>query len=200
MEFKLYRKEMLMMKHLVNKFLVTLVLAFSLPAWAQETIPFVPSPMIVVDRMLELAEVKKDDIIYDLGSGDGRILIQAAKRYGVRGVGIDMNPKLVEDATRKAAEEEVSHLVQFRAADGLTVDISDATVVTLYMFKWFNNQMRPKLQRLKPGSRVVAHDFGIDEWEPNKVENVDPKTDPSGELTHARTLYLWSIGTPAQAP
>jgi cyclopropane fatty-acyl-phospholipid synthase-like methyltransferase len=192
---------MLMMKHLVNKFsVVALVLSFSLPSWAQETIPFVPSPMIVVDRMLELAEVKKDDIIYDLGSGDGRILIQAAKKYGVRGVGIDMNPKLVEDATRKAAEEKVSHLVQFRAADGLTVDISDATVVTLYMFKWFNNQMRPKLQRLKPGARVVAHDFGIDEWEPNKVENVDPKSDPSGELTHARTLYLWSIGTPAQLP
>jgi cyclopropane fatty-acyl-phospholipid synthase-like methyltransferase len=192
---------MLMMKHLVNKILlVVLVLSYSLAALAQETIPFVPSPMIVVDRMLELAEVNKDDIIYDLGSGDGRILIQAAKKYGVRGVGIDMNPKLVADATRKAAEEKVSHLVQFRAADGLTVDISDATVVTLYMFKWFNNQMRPKLQRLKPGSRVVAHDFGIDEWEPNKVENVDPKSDPSGELTHDRTLYLWKVGTPAQVP
>jgi hypothetical protein len=106
----------------------------------------------------------------------------------------------VEEATRNAAEEKVSHLVQFRAADGLTVDISDATVVTLYMFKWFNNQMRPKLQRLKVGSRVVAHDFGIDEWEPNKVENVDPKSDPTGELTHARTLYLWNVGTPPQLP
>ena len=191
---------MLTMKHVVNRvFITALVLGFCVPAWAQD-IPFVPSPMIVVDRMLELAEVKKDDIIYDLGSGDGRILIQAAKKYGARGVGIDMNPKLVADATRKAADEKVSHLVQFRAADGLTVDISDATVVTLYMFKWFNNQMRPKLQRLKPGSRVVAHDFGIDEWEPNRVENVDPKSDPSGELTNARTLYLWKGGTPAQMP
>jgi cyclopropane fatty-acyl-phospholipid synthase-like methyltransferase len=155
---------------------------------------------VVVDRMLALAEVKTDDVIYDLGSGDGRILIQAAKKYGARGVGIDMNPKLVEEATRKAAEEKVSHLVQFRAADGLTVDISDATVVTLYMFKWFNNQMRPKLQRLKVGSRVVAHDFGIDEWEPNKTESVDPNSDPTGELTHARTLYLWKVGTPPQVP
>ncbi len=188
------------MKHLVNRVFVTaVVLGLCIPAWAQD-IPFVPSPMIVVDRMLELAEVKKDDIIYDLGSGDGRILIQAAKRYGARGVGIDMNPKLVADATRKAAEENVSHLVQFRAADGLTVDISDATVVTLYMFKWFNNQMRPKLQQLQPGSRVVAHDFDIDEWVPNKVENVDPKSDSSGELTHARTLYLWKVGTRAQIP
>jgi cyclopropane fatty-acyl-phospholipid synthase-like methyltransferase len=176
-----------------------LVLGNSL-AWSQDPIPFVPSTMPVVDRMLELAEVRKDDFLYDLGSGDGRILIQAAKKYSARGVGIDMNPKLVEEATRNAAEEKVSHLVQFRAADGLTVDISDATVVTLYMFKWFNNQMRPKLQRLKVGSRVVAHDFGIDEWEPNKVENVDPKSDPTGELTHARTLYLWNVGTPPQVP
>ena len=191
---------MITMKHLVNRlFSTALILGFCLPAWAQD-IPFVPSPMIVVDRMLELAEVKKDDIIYDLGSGDGRILIQAAKKYGARGVGIDMNPKLVADASRKAAEEKVGHLVQFRAADGLTVDISDATVVTLYMFKWFNNQMRPKLQRLKPGARVVAHDFGIDEWEPNRVENVDPKSDPSGELTNERTLYLRKVGTPAQIP
>jgi cyclopropane fatty-acyl-phospholipid synthase-like methyltransferase len=191
---------MLTMKYLMNRsFLTALIVAFCLPAWAQD-IPFVPSPMIVVDRMLELAEVKRDDIIYDLGSGDGRILIQAAKKYGSRGVGIDMNPKLVADATRKAAEEKVDHLVQFRAADGLTVDISDATVVTLYMFKWFNNQMRPKLQGLKAGARVVAHDFGIDEWEPNKVESVEPKSDPSGELTHTRTLYLWKVGAPAQVP
>ena len=188
------------MKHSVNRiFVIALILGFCIPAWAQD-IPFVPSPMIVVDRMLELAEVKKDDVIYDLGSGDGRILIQAAKKYGARGVGIDMNPKLVAEATRKAAEEKVNHLVQFRAADGLTVDISDATVVTLYMFKWFNNQMRPKLQRLKPGARVVAHDFGIDEWEPNRVENVDPKSDPSGELTNERTLYLWKVGVPVQVP
>ena len=181
--------------------LVVVVVSAALPVCAQETtIPFVPSPMVVVDRMLELAEVKKNDVIYDLGSGDGRILIQAAKKYGARGVGIDMNPKLVEEATRKAADEKVSHLVQFRAADGLTVDISDATVVTLYMFKWFNNQMRPKLQQLKPGARVVAHDFGIDEWEPIKVENVEPSSDPTGELTHARTLYLWRVGTPPQVP
>jgi cyclopropane fatty-acyl-phospholipid synthase-like methyltransferase len=189
-----------MMKRLAKKvFVVALAVSFSLPVWAQE-IPFVPSPMVVVDRMLELGEVKKDDIIYDLGSGDGRILIRAAKKYGARGVGIDMNPKLVEEAMRKAAEEKVSHLVQFRAADGLTVDISDATVVTLYMFKWFNNEMRPKLQKLKAGSRVVAHDFGIDEWEANKVENVEPKSDPTGELTNARTLYLWKVGTPPQVP
>jgi SAM-dependent methyltransferase len=166
----------------------------------QEAIPFVPSPMLVVERMLKLAEVKKGDVLYDLGSGDGRIVIEAAKRFGVRGIGVDLNPTLVEQARRRAAEEGVNHLVEFRAADGLTVDISEATVVTLYMFKWFNNQMRPKLQRLKPGSRVVAHDFDIDEWKPVTIEYVNPADDPSSELTEPRTLFLWKIEPQAPAP
>jgi cyclopropane fatty-acyl-phospholipid synthase-like methyltransferase len=120
-------------------------------------------------------------------------VIQAAKQFGVKGVGIDLNPTLVEQARRKAAEEGVSHLVEFRAADGLTVDISEATVVTLYMFKWFNNQMRPKLQRLKPGARVVAHDFDIDDWKPTKIEYVNPSEDGSSEFTEPRTLFLWKV-------
>jgi SAM-dependent methyltransferase len=174
-------------------FACALASAVSFQAQAQESIPFVPSPMVVVQRMLQLADVKKGDILYDMGSGDGRIVIEAAKKYGVRGVGVDLNPTLVEQARRKAIEEKVSHLVEFRAADGLTVDISEATVVTLYMFKWFNNQMRPKLQSLKPGSRVVAHDFDIDDWKPTKIEYVNPAEDPSSELTEPRTLFLWKI-------
>lgn len=178
-----------------NKILIVFVWLLLVPAtaWSQDSIPFVPSPMLVVERMLQLAEVKQGDILYDLGSGDGRIVIAAAKKFGVRGVGVDLNPTLVEQARRKAAEEGVSHLVEFRAADGLTVDISQATVVTLYMFKWFNNQMRPKLQRLKPGSRVVAHDFDIDDWKPAKIEYVNPGDDPSSELTEPRTLFLWKV-------
>ena len=178
-----------------NKVLIVLLWFLFIPAtvWPQESIPFVPSPMLVVERMLQLAEVRKDDILYDLGSGDGRIVIEAAKKFGVKGVGVDLNPTLVEQARRRATEEGVSHLVEFRAADGLTVDISQATVVTLYMFKWFNNQMRPKLQRLKPGSRVVAHDFDIDEWKPTKIEYVNPADDPSAELNEPRTLYLWKV-------
>src|ERR671911_3117819 len=165
MQSKSSRKEILTMKHLVKRvFTTVLVLGFCLPAWAQD-IPFVPSPMIVVDRMLELAEVKRDDVIYDLGSGDGRILIQAAKKYGARGVGIDLDPQRVAEARQKAKEEGVSHLVEFRAEDGTQTDISNATVVTLYMFKWFNNAIRPKLQKLKPGSRIVAHDYDMDGWE-----------------------------------
>ena len=185
-----------------NKTLIVLVWFLFVPAmaWPQDSIPFVPSPMLVVERMLQLAEVRKDDVLYDLGSGDGRIVIEAAKKFGVRGVGVDLNPTLVEQARRRAAEEGVSHLVEFRAADGLTVDISQATVVTLYMFKWFNNQMRPKLQRLKPGSRVVAHDFDIDDWKPTKIEYVNPSDDKAAEFSEPRTLYLWKIDPESSAP
>ena len=177
-----------------------LLLATKTQAQDKLDIPFVPSPMIVVERMLQLAEIKKDDLLYDLGSGDGRIVIQAAKQYGTRGIGIDMNPELVEKARANAEKEGVSHLVEFRAADGLSVDISQATVVTLYMFKWFNNQMRPKLQRLKPGARIVAHDFDIDEWKPTKIETVDATSDPESYFSESRTLYLWKIEAPSMVP
>lgn len=169
-------------------------------SWPQDSIPFVPSPMLVVERMLQLAEVRKEDVLYDLGSGDGRIVIQAAKKFGVRGVGIDLNPTLVEQARRRAAEEGVNHLVEFRAADGLTVDISQATVVTLYMFKWFNNQMRPKLQSLKPGSRIVAHDFDIDDWKPTRIEYVTRPADDSSDYAESRTLYIWIVGEAPAMP
>lgn len=161
-------------------------------ARGQESIPFVPSPMHVVNRMLELAEIKKGDILYDMGSGDGRIVIEAAKRYGIRGVGVDLNSELVAKARENAQKEGVSHLVEFRAQDGLTVDISEATVVTLYMFKWFNNALRPKLQKLKPGSRVIAHDFDIDDWKPDRVEYIKPPEDGS-DYAESRTLYVWKI-------
>ncbi len=107
--------------------------------------------MPVVERMLELAGVRKGDVIYDLGCGDGRILIHAAKKYGTRGVGIDLDPQRVAEAKQKATEEGVSHLLEFRAEDGTQTDISKATVVTLYMFKWFNNTIRSKLQKSQTG-------------------------------------------------
>ena len=176
--------------------LLSFVAIFQNRVLAQETIPFVPSPMPVVMRMLEVAELKKGDVLYDMGSGDGRIVIQAAKKYGVRGIGIDLNPELVEKAKANAAQEGVSHLVEFRAVDGLSVDISEATVVTLYMFKWFNNQLRPKLQKLKPGSRVIAHDFDIDDWQPTRIEYVSPNEPGSSEYSEPRTLYIWRVEAP----
>ena len=181
-------------------FLAVLVLFGHSVAAAQDSIPFVPSPMHVVHKMIEVAEIKQGDILYDMGSGDGRIVIEAAKKYGIRGVGIDLNPELVAKATESAVNEGVSDLVEFRAQDGLTVDISEATVVTLYMFKWFNNALRPKLQKLKPGSRVVAHDFDIDDWTPTRVEHIGPPTDGTSDYAESRTLYIWVVGETAAMP
>ena len=160
-----------------------------------EEIPFVPTPMDVVDKMLELAEVKKGDVVYDLGSGDGRIVIRAAKKYGVRAVGIEMDRLLLDKARKDAKAAGVSHLVEFRAEDAMKVDLTKATVVTLYMLPWFNEAMKPSFKKyLQPGARIVAHDFGIEGWEPDKsVKLTDPEKKVGG-LIHYHTLYLWRIG------
>jgi cyclopropane fatty-acyl-phospholipid synthase-like methyltransferase len=160
----------------------------------REEIPFVPTPIEVVDRMLELAEVKKTDIIYDLGSGDGRIVIHAAKKYGTRGVGVEMDQTLVDKARKSAQAEGVSHLVEFRVEDALAADISPASVVTLYMLPWFNAAMKPSFQKyLKPGARIVAHDFGIEGWPPVKTEKLPDVEYHSGGYKHEHVLYLWKI-------
>jgi cyclopropane fatty-acyl-phospholipid synthase-like methyltransferase len=179
--------------------LVSLVMTTWRLSFAQDTIPFVPSPMHVVHRMLEVADIQKTDILYDMGSGDGRVVIEAAKKYGIRAVGVDLNADLVAKARENAVKEGVSQLVEFRAQDGLTVDISEATVVTLYMFKWFNNALRPKLQQLKPGARVIAHDFDIDEWKPTRIEYVKAPEDGS-DYAESRTLYIWIVGDTPPMP
>jgi SAM-dependent methyltransferase len=161
---------------------------------SQESIPYVPSTIPIVTKMLELASVTKDDLVYDMGCGDGRILIMAAKKYGARGVGIDLDPERIAEARKNAEQEGVSHLLEFRAEDGTKTDISKATVVTLYMFKWFNNAIRPKLQKLQPGSRVVAHDFDIDEWKPTSTVYLDSEKNGHEGIERPHTLFLWLVG------
>jgi cyclopropane fatty-acyl-phospholipid synthase-like methyltransferase len=159
-----------------------------------EEIPFMPTPIEVVDQMLDLAELKKGDVVYDLGSGDGRIVIRAAKKYGARGVGIEMDRSLIEKARRSAKAEGVGHLVEFRLEDALKADISPATVVTLYMLPWFNEAMKPNFEKyLKPGSRIVAHDFGIEGWMAVKTEKLPQIEHRSGGYKHQHTLYLWKM-------
>lgn len=161
----------------------------------REEIPFVPTPIEVVDKMLELAEVKKGDVVYDLGSGDGRIVIRAAKKFGVKAVGIEMDSWLLDKARQDAKGAGVSRLVEFRAEDALQADISRATVVTLYMLPWFNEAMKPSLKKfLKPGTRIVAHDFGINGWKPNKVLKLPEPEKKLGGYVHYHTLYLWKMG------
>src|SRR3970040_1604126 len=159
-----------------------------------EEIPFVPTPIEVIDRMLELAEVKKGDVLYDLGSGDGRIVIRAAKKYGVHAVGIEMDGWLLDKARKAAKAEGVSHLVEFRSEDALKTDISRATVVTLYMLPWFNEAMKPNFKKmLKPGARIVAHDFGIGGWKPDKTVKL-PEVEIKAEgHKHQHVIYLWRM-------
>jgi SAM-dependent methyltransferase len=160
----------------------------SIPKYTDGEVPFVPTPPEVIDRMFEMARVGPGDLLYDLGSGDGRIVIRAAKRYGVRAVGIEIDPDLVQKARNQAFREKVSHLAEFRAQDALTVDVSAASVVTLYMLPDFNAKLRPIFDKqLKPGSRVVSHDFPIDGWTPDRVEKI------KGDLIHDHTIYLFEV-------
>jgi protein-L-isoaspartate O-methyltransferase len=162
-----------------------------------EQVPYVPTPIEVVDRMLEFGDVKKSDVVYDIGSGDGRIVIQAAKKYGAKSVGIEMDPRLADLARKTAKQEGVDHLVEIRQGDALKADVSAATVVTLYMLPSFNKMLRPILeQQLKPGTRVVVHDYPIDGWKPVKWEEM-PLMDTRPEVTphkHILYLYEWKPG------
>lgn len=148
--------------------------------------PFVPTPEEVVDRMLQLAGVTKKDVVYDLGCGDGRIVIAAAKKYGARGVGVDIDPTRIAESTANAKQAGVSHLVTFKLQDALATDLSPATVVTLYLLSASNVRLRPILtSQLRPGARIVAHAFAMGDWQADKVENfTDSGNSP-------RTLYLW---------
>jgi SAM-dependent methyltransferase len=146
---------------------------------------FVPTWEPVVFEMLELAGVTKDDVVYDLGSGDGRVVILAAQKYGARGVGIEIDPKLVAIARQVAREAEVSSKVSFIEGDLFTADISAATVVTLYLSTTVNRQLEPKLRReLRPGTRIVSHQFNLGGWTPDKTVRA------RGDGTE---LFLWTV-------
>jgi SAM-dependent methyltransferase len=149
---------------------------------------FVPTWEPVVYQMLELASVTKDDVVYDLGSGDGRIVILAAQKYGARGVGIELDPRLVEISRQVAREAQVVERVHFIEGDLFTSDISAATVVTLFLSSSANDELEPKLRReLKPGTRIVSHQFGIGKWAPEKAVRADEDR---------TNLYLWRVPTP----
>jgi len=146
-------------------------------------VPYVPTPQEVVDRMLEIAKVTKKDIVYDLGSGDGRLVITAAKKFGARGVGIDIDPNRIKEADENAAKEKVTDLVKFIEGDIFKQNFSEATVVTLYLLPAINLKLRPMLfQQLKPGTRIVSHAFDMGDWKPERTEYVD-----------GRTVYYWTI-------
>ncbi len=150
-------------------------------------VPFVPTPTAVVNAMLSVARVTKNDVVYDLGSGDGRIVIAAAKKYGARGVGIDISASLVAQAKAAATAAGVDDKVTFIEGDLFEQDLSKATVVTLYLLPAVNLKLKPTLLKLKPGTRIVSHAFDMGDWKPEKTEIVD-----------GRSVYFWTVPQPAK--
>jgi SAM-dependent methyltransferase len=152
-------------------------------------VPYVPSPEEVVDGMLKLAAVKQGDVVYDLGCGDGRIVIAAAKKYHARGVGVDINPERIKEAEENARKAGVADRVRFIEKNLFDADIGDASVVTLYLLPDVNLKLRPKLlKELKPGTRVVSHSFTMGDWKADKEIRVE-----------GRSVYLWIVPQRANA-
>jgi SAM-dependent methyltransferase len=146
-------------------------------------VPYVPTSNTVVDAMLKLAGIKSADVVYDLGCGDGRIVVAAAKTYGAHAVGVDINPLRIEEANANAKAAGVQSLVKFEENDLFDADIHTATVVALYLLPDINIKLRPKLlKELKPGTRIVSHTFDMGEWQPEKEERVD-----------GAMIYLWTV-------
>ena len=176
---------------------LTLAAPGGLLAQAQKKAPtrgpdviFVPTPQEVVEDMLRLANVRKGDILYDLGSGDGRIAITAAKRYGIKATGIDIDPERIREATENAKKAGVTDRVQFRQEDLFQANFRDATVVTLYLLPDLNVKLRPKLwNELKPGTRIVSHQFDMGKWKPEKTLE-----------SEGRTIYFWTVPEKGKRP
>jgi ribosomal protein L11 methylase PrmA len=153
------------------------------PATQYPDVIFVPTPQEVVEDMLRLANVQKGDVLYDLGSGDGRIPITAARKYGIKATGIDIDPERIREANENARKAGVTGLVQFRQENLFTADFKDATIITLYLLPDLNVKLRPKLwNELKPGTRIVSHQFEMGTWKPEK------RLESNG-----RTIYFWTV-------
>lgn len=158
----------------------------------QPDVPYVPTTEGAVQEMLKLAEVKKTDVVYDLGCGDGRIVIAAAKNYGARGVGIDINPVRIAEAKENAKKAGVEHLVRFEENDLFKADFHDATVVTLFLLPSINLKLRPRLlEHLKPGTRIVSNTFDMGDWKADREATLDDSDSEDGYLSHK--FFLWTI-------
>ncbi|MBN2029257.1 methyltransferase domain-containing protein [bacterium] len=180
------------MKISYSRWLLVLCFVFPCITAGQDTplhldVPYVPTPEEVVEVMLDITHVNENDILYDLGCGDGRIVITAAKEKGARGVGIDINPKRIEESIKNAEKANVMDRVQFIEGDLFLADFSEATVLTMYLLPAVNIRLRPRLLReLMPGSRIVSHDFSMNEWEPDSTIKI-----PNDFHTHS--VYFWII-------
>ena len=179
--------------------MVRLVLAFALPVSAQQKpyepqvgqagkdVIWVPTPDDLVERMLRMAQTTSNDFVVDLGSGDGRTVIAAAKRFGARSMGIEYNPDMVDLSTRNAAREGVTAKAKFVRGDIFETDFTQATVITMYLLPGLNVKLRPKILDMKPGTRIVSHQFNMDDWQPDETTNLD-----------GRRAYFWLVPAKVQ--
>ncbi len=173
-------------------FLVAFLLAFIGKAQHKSSdfsdlVPFVTTPVEVVKAMLEMAEIHPNDILYDLGSGDGRISIYAAQKYGIRSKGVEIDADLVRLANNHAKEAGVTDLVSFIEGDLFELDFSQATILTLYLFPDINLKLRPRILEMKPGTQIISHRFDMGDWEPDQVQKI---TLPDGK---EHLIYLWVL-------
>src|SRR4051812_33432402 len=159
---------------------------------ADASVPYVPTPQVVVDRMLEIGKVSPKDYLIDLGSGDGRIVVTAAERHGARGFGVDLNPSRIAEANANARKAAVTDKGNFYQQDLFETDLSRATVITMYLLPRVNLALRPKLLELRPGTRIVSHDFSMDDWKPEHHEEVEAK-DKYGGSGGRSDIYLWIV-------
>jgi len=171
------------MKTYLNRHIIFLVLFFVISNAQFAQVPYVPTPYEVVEGMLEMADVKENDLVYDLGCGDGRIVVTAAKKYGARGVGVDNNQTRIDESNENAKASGVTSKVEFHNQNLFETDLTEASVVTLYLLSEINLKLRPKLfKELKPGTRIVSHSFDMDDWEPDSQKNIN-----------GRTIYYWKM-------
>ena len=168
---------------------------------AEPSVPYVPTPQVVVDRMLQMARVTPQDYLIDLGSGDGRIVVTAAKKYGARGFGVDLNPLRIKESLDNVAKAGVGDRVAFQQRNLFETDLTEATVITMYLLPRVNLDLRPKILELKPGTRIVSHDFSMDDWKADESASLEvPDKYGGGGGPGTSTIYFWVVPARVTGP